>query len=187
MIQAQRHYSDVTCWATRKRQKHCRLTHLMLHTSLYIQHFSAACFQTADGKTAAVKWSVVKGWSGSWSTEYSTRLKINWSWWCWGTWEPSLHHCHFESVFWPLRSQANEPAKSRITCFSAHTGGLQEKVNLRLDGVWIVAQQYTCECALQCRIVFLHNSICKIRSWRVTLYPACFYSTLNFNINNKIS
>lgn len=95
------------------------------------------------------------------------------------------HHCHFELVCGPLRSQANEPAKSQITCFSAQTGGLQESINLRLEGVCACGLWHNSTSALQDRklqfFTFVSSgSICRICSWGIMLYPAWFYFPLEF-------
>lgn len=72
----------------------------------------------------------------------------------------SLHRPTFElykSMCHLLRSEADEPAKSQITCFSGQAGGLRRNVNLQLEGVWITAdslQVHTYADSLQ---PFLHT------------------------------
>lgn len=133
IIRAQRHHLDITCWARGKRARHCRPTLIWCHKTKHVTHmhsaFSAACFQTADCSCSKVSLRVDQGLGPK-----NTGTGRKWVAVC------APHHCHFELVCGPLRSQANEPAKSQITCFSDHTGGLQESINLRLEGacVWIM-------------------------------------------------
>lgn len=129
-IPAQTRHSVVTCRSRGKRAARCRLAHLTQHASLHSASFqfcagTSNCWRQWKQKRTVLIVGIVLITRGS-KTWWVPRTNENYL----------LRCCCFDSSCGPLRAQANEAAKSQITCFPAQTRSLWGgwRSNLGLEG-----------------------------------------------------